>query len=171
MAREIINQDLKEEILAMVDDDQRMRSGNQWDLAVDKGNTERMKKIISQYGWPGKSLVGDEAANGAWLLVQHADHDVEFQKDALRLLREAVAKGEAEKINEAYLVDRIRVKDGQPQVFGTQFYEDENGLFGPRPIEDSQGVEERRKQFGLQPFLDYEKSMRQRHIEFKNKER
>src|SRR5476651_1198115 len=32
---------------------------------IDIPNTERMKKIIAQYGWPGKSLVGQDGASAA----------------------------------------------------------------------------------------------------------
>ncbi|OGH91639.1 MAG: hypothetical protein A2534_00925 [Candidatus Magasanikbacteria bacterium RIFOXYD2_FULL_39_9] len=166
-----MNEKLKKEILLMVEDDQKMRSGDQWNSEIDRLNTERIKIIISQYGWPGKSLVGEEGANGVWLLVQHADHDVEFQKHALKFLQEAVANEEAEKSNEAYLVDRIKVNTGQPQLFGTQFYEDEKGQFGPRPIEDPENVEERRRIFGLEPFSEYQQLMERKHTELKNKEK
>ncbi len=165
----IINEQLKEEILAMVELDQNMRNGAEWNSAIDKQNTERMKKIISKYGWPGRSLVGVEGSNGAWLLIQHADHDVEFQKQALELLNEAVEVGEAEKINEAYLTDRVRVNSGQPQIFGTQFYKNSEGKFGPRPIKDVEHLEEKRKEFGLQPFSEYERSMQGINDGLKNK--
>src|SRR5262249_15588589 len=44
--------------------------------AVDTENRTWMKGVIEKHGWPGKSLVGEEAAHNAWLLVQHADADV-----------------------------------------------------------------------------------------------
>ncbi|MBP6859906.1 MAG: hypothetical protein KBC69_04820 [Candidatus Magasanikbacteria bacterium] len=164
------NELLKQEILTMVYADQKMRKSNHWNLDLDKQNTERVKKIISQYGWPGKSIVGEEAANGIWLLVQHADHDIEFQKTALKFLQEAVISGEAEKNNEAYLIDRVKVNSGQPQIFGTQFYEDKKKQFGPWPIEDFENIEKRRMQFGLEPFFNYKQLMLRRHVELKNKE-
>ena len=163
---ENINEALKQEILVMVEADQKMRKSHELDSEVDKRNTERMKDIISQYGWPGKSLVGEEGANGAWLLIQHADHDAEFQKQALELLKEAVRKGEAKKRNEAYLTDRVRVNSGQPQVFGTQFYKDEGGVFGPRPVEDQERIEGRRKEFDLGSFSEYEQLMQAKNKKF-----
>ena len=158
--QEKINELLKKEILAMVDADQKMRKSPEWDPGIDKRNTRRMKEIIEQYGWPGKSLIGRKAADGAWLLVQHTDNDVDFQERVLGLLREAIAAGEAEKMNEAYLTDRIRVNKGQPQVFGTQFWKDQNANFVPRPIENIEHLEERRKEFNLEPFSEYEKRIR-----------
>lgn len=167
----MINEQLKREIFAMVEADQKMRQSYEWNSEVDNSNTERMKEIIRQYGWPGKTLVGEEAANGAWLLVQHADHDVEFQNQALKFLQEAVAKGEAEKINAAYLIDRVRVNNGHPQIFGTQFYKNKEDKFGPRPVEDIEHIEERRKEFGLGLFSEYEQLMYQKHKSFEEQEK
>src|SRR5205085_1172028 len=72
-------------------------------------------------GWPGKSLVGVDGANAAWLLVQHADQGRAFQKRCLPLLEAAVKKGEATGVQLAYLSDRVRVGAGEKQVYGTQF--------------------------------------------------
>ncbi|PCI18997.1 hypothetical protein COB64_04490 [Candidatus Wolfebacteria bacterium] len=91
------NDSLGKEIIQMVEKDQHMRKSGNWDTSVDKKNTQRMKEIIDEYGWPTKSMVGWHAANKAWLLVQHADHDVEFQKKCLKLMKEAVEKKEANK--------------------------------------------------------------------------
>jgi len=49
----------------------------------DADNLLRMKEIIAKYGWTGKSLVGTDGATAAWLLVQHSDRDVAFQRLAL----------------------------------------------------------------------------------------
>lgn len=166
-----INKELKKEIIAMVETDRQMRKSHEWNPEVDRRNTEEMKELIRQYGWPGKSFVGEEASNGVWLLVQHADHDVEFQKEALKLLEETVSKGEAEKKNLAYLTDRVRVNSGERQVFGTQFYIDKKGKFGPRSIENPEHLDERRREFGLEFFSAYGKIMERKYRSFKKKER
>jgi hypothetical protein len=157
-----INEQLKQEILAMVKADQSMRMGHEWDSKIDVCNTERMKEILKQNGWPGISLVDAEGAEGAWLLLQHADHDIEFQKQGLALLQQAVKKSEAEKWHEAYLTDRVRINSGESQIFGTQFYKDKDGKFVPRPIQDLEGIEVRRKEFGLGLFSEYVQQM-QKH--------
>jgi hypothetical protein len=46
--------------------------------AIDAENLPWLKRVIAEVGWPGKSLVGDEGASAAWLLVQHADQDPAF---------------------------------------------------------------------------------------------
>jgi hypothetical protein len=125
----------------------RMRDG-------DRDNTERMKKILDRHGWPGRSLVGADGAQAAWLLAQHADHDRPFQRRCLALLREAVKKGEATGAQLAYLTDRLRVADKRRQVYGTQLVV-VGGKPQPAPIEDEANVDRRRKEVGLPPLAGY----------------
>src|SRR6478609_2729021 len=37
-------------------------------MARDSASTRWLKGVVAQYGWPGRSLVGDSAANAAFLL-------------------------------------------------------------------------------------------------------
>ena len=122
--------------------------------AIDTKSTARMKEIIAKYGWPGKSLVGEDGASTAWLLVQHADLDRAFQKECLPLSEKAAKTGEASETDYAYLYDRVAVADGLPQRYGTQFMEG-----GPQPIEDEAHVDERRKAIGLGTMAEYAKDM------------
>lgn len=50
---------------------------------------------------------------------------------------------------------------GRPQVYGTQYGMTEAG-FGPHPVEDPDGLDERRAAVGLQPMADYDAEMRRR---------
>ena len=158
-----INQALKKEILAMVKVDQKMRMSNKWDSSVDKRNTKQLKEIIKKHGWPKKSLVGEKASRGAWLLVQHADRDIKFQKRSFKLLKESVEQNEAEKKDLAYLTDRLCVNSKKQQIFGTQFHINKKGKFGPHPIKDIQHLNKRRKEFELEAFSIYKKGMRKIH--------
>lgn len=124
--------------------------------AIDRKNTARMKEIVSKYGWPGKSLVGDDGAQAAWLLVQHADLDPDFQKKCLALMKEAFKKGEVSGQNLAYLTDRVLVAEKKKQLYGTQF-KTENGELVPSPIEDEANVDKRRKEAGLSTLAEYRK--------------
>lgn len=141
----------------MAKEDQEMRFG-EWNSKIDKKNTARMKEIVKNYGWPGKTLVGKDGAFAAWLLVQHADLDLKFQKKALSLMEVAVQRGDAGKKEFAYLIDRVRVNSDKPQVFGTQFFR-KDGKMIPRPIEDEKHLEKRRKEYGLPSFSEYAKVM------------
>jgi len=160
LVRTIANKNLRRELLKMMKEDQKMRKSSAYDASVDKRNTARMKKIVRKYDWPTYDLVGKDGAFAAWLLVQHADYDLAFQKKCLHLLEEAVRQGQADKTNLAYLTDRVLVHEGKKQIYGTQFYSSESGKFGPRPIKDRPRLNKRRKSAGLEPFRQYERTMR-----------
>lgn len=156
---------LFEELERMADEDTRVRSelacaGELFHgyhprmEAVHKANARRLKQIIAERGWPGRSLVGDEGATYAWMIVQHAIGDPAFQRSCLILLIEAVAHGEAPASHVAYLDDRIRTFEGRPQLYGTQFERDRNGEINPMPIEESERVNERRRAIGLDSIED-----------------
>lgn len=128
--------------------------------SVDKANTAWLKRVVQQYGWPGESLVGKDGASAAWLLVQHADLDPDFQKQCLKLMGKAVQAGEASGQDYAYLTDRVRTKEGQPQVYGTQL-KFADGKYVPLPIEDEANVDKRRAAVGLPPLAEYLKAAAQ----------
>lgn len=125
---------------------------------VDRDNTAFMKKTVEKHGWPGKSLVGEDASRAAWLLVQHAP-DVEFQTRCVDLMKDALKKGDANAQDVAYLTDRVLVRQGKPQIYGTQF-RGEGRESKPFPIEDEANVDKRRAEIGLQPLAEYAKTIR-----------
>jgi SAM-dependent methyltransferase len=131
--------------------DQAMRRGRvrggQWDRRLDEQHAARMRDIVVQHGWPGYALVGRQGAQAAWLLIQHAFEDRAFQRQCLALLEEAVARGDADARHLAYLTDSVRLGEGRPQVYGTQYM---NGSLWP--IEDREHVDERRAAIGLVPL-------------------
>jgi hypothetical protein len=137
-------------LLWMAEKDQHARrawmKGGAGDKQIDHRNTLAMKQIITQYGWPGENLVGLMGAQAAWLLVQHADHDREFQKQCCTLLDRSVKNGLAQASHLAYLTDRICAGDGEPQIYGTQL---------DYPIADPEHVDERRATVGLPPLAEY----------------
>jgi hypothetical protein len=123
---------------------------------VDAANAERMSEILDAHGWPGWSLVGREGSEAAWALVQHADADLELQKRGLRLLEAAVAADDASAGDLAYLTDRVRVAEGEPQLYGTQLQMGPDGEPMPRtPIEDEANLDARRAAAGLSTWAEY----------------
>jgi hypothetical protein len=147
------------EIIAMSEADQAMRKSEVWDETVDVKNTLSMKQIIAEVGWPTVSKVGLTASQMAWLLVQHADHDREFQRTCLALMK-AHPAGEVDVQNIAYLEDRVRVGEGRQQLYGTQFHTNEQGDLEPFPIEDQEHVDVRRAEVGLSTLAEYAAIMR-----------
>ncbi len=157
---------LRDEILAMSADDERVREelaadGSLFAIgyhprmeAVHRRHAERLRAIVAAHGWPGESLVGRDGAEGAWLVVQHAIGEPALQRAALTWLQEAAGRGEAPAWQAAMLEDRIRVFEGRPQIFGTQFDLDDAGLPAPLPIEAPQEVDERRRRVGLESLAE-----------------
>lgn len=136
--------------------------GAVWDGEVDLRNTARMRGIIAEIGWPIRSKVGEAAEHQAWLLVQHADADREFQRECLELMRRQ-PPGEVCAKHLAYLEDRIRTGEGRPQSYGTQLRRGTDGELGPSAIEDPEHVDERRAAVGLGSLSEYVASVRAHH--------
>lgn len=155
---------LRAELLARKDADQRARralpyrpSPAEWAVvqAVDHASTARMRQVLAVHGWPGHSLVGEDGSRAAWLLVQHGPLDL--QEQALPLLAGAVRCGDASPVDLAYLTDRVRMRQGKPQLYGTQYRNGE--LY---PVEDPGRLDERRAAVGLGPHAGYDVRMRER---------
>lgn len=163
-----MNSQLRDELIARMEKEQNLRMeliDNPDDIQLlmrmteaDAQNTMWLDEIIKQHGWLTKSLVGEDGAQAAFLIVQHSPAP-QFQKKCLELLEKAVSQNEADMINLAYLTDRIRIFEGKPQVYGTQGQTDADGFLIPFPIEDEEHVDERRQSIGLEPIAEYFKSM------------
>ena len=125
--------------------------------AIDERNRIWLAETIEQFCWPGKSLVGEQAAHAAWLLVQHADADPEFQQRCLERMK-AAPPGEVSQIDIAYLTDRVLVAQKRPQIYGTQC-RDVNGKFEPQECVDPERLDERRREVGLPPISEYLQQM------------
>ena len=121
--------------------------------AVDKTNISRLGEIVEAHGWPGKTLVGEEASNVARMLVQHADS--EHQKRYLPILKAAASAGEASAWGVAMLEDRIRINSGEKQLYGSQFERGPDGQCRITPMDDPSRVDERRQAVGLPPMREY----------------
>jgi len=108
-------------------------------------------------------MVGVEASNDAWLVAQHADHDLAFQKECLALLKN-IPREDISLNNIAYLEDRILVTEHKPQLYGTQF-QGRGSELKPQPIEDEAHVDERRKAMGLGTLEEYKSLMLKTYAE------
>ena len=130
-----------------------------WELMreQDSINEHTVLKIIDRNGWVGKSLVGAKANSTLWLVIQHAP--LETQEKYLPLLKESVKKGESSGSNLALLEDRILMRNGKPQIYGSQVKRDEEGKGYFHEIMEPEYVNQRRKEIGLGPIESYAKRM------------
>ena len=124
----------------MMEDDLAMRrrfdTEGVWDDELDNKNTALLKTLIATHGWPTIPMVGKKASRGAWLITQHADHDVSFQKKAIGLIKEALVVDPKciDGANLAYLIDRTRLSEGKKQIYGTQFKVTKSGRLKLLPV-------------------------------------
>lgn len=124
---------------------------------TDSVNLLFIKKIIAQQGFPGISQVGEPASQAAFLLAQHADNDIEFQKTVLKQMGKLLVAKNITPSNYAYLYDRIMVKEQGKQYYGTQFRSTKDKeLF---PIVDAAKVNERRRALGMGTVEEYMKTV------------
>jgi len=128
---------------------------------VDCNNTAWIRAQIAEHGWFDLSRYGERADEAAWLMVQHADRTPAFQGEMLPFLEERAATGETSARRVAYLWDRVAVKEGRPQRYGTQM-NCENGQATPiGGLDDPEHVEERLAALGMNSFGFYQRMMTQ----------
>ncbi|GAV44744.1 DUF6624 domain-containing protein [Streptomyces acidiscabies] len=129
---------------------------------LDHANARVLQRITTQHGWPGRTLVGEEAAEATWQLALHVDHLPDLQRTLLDLLDVAVKLGEASRRQWAHLFDRCAVNAGQPQLYGTQYHLGPDGV-EPLPIWDPEHLDARRARVGLPPHGPVHALVRRRH--------
>jgi len=116
----------------------------------------RITDIIEKNGWMGISEVGVLANQTFWLVIQHAPLDV--QKKYLPVLEHSVRNGESKAEYLAFLQDRVLMREGKKQLYGTQSRWDKkikkNVIWS---ITDYKTVNQRRAQVGLGSIEDYAK--------------
>ena len=158
-----MNRSLAHRLIALAEHDIRTRErlaedGSLFDgyhpemQAVHEANARELETIIAEMGWPNSQIAGEDGAEAAWLIAQHAIGLPKFQRKCLELLKAAVSAGSAPAWQMAMMLDRIRSFEGSPQVYGTSFDWDDSGQLSPRPIEAPEGVSQRRAEVGLEPL-------------------
>jgi len=120
----------------------------------DSVNTLRITQLIDERGYPGKSLVGTKYQSTAFLVIQHADHEVQLKY--LDVLKAAADAGEVRWSSIALLIDRVRQGEGKMQIYGSQVSRNsETNEFFFGPIEQPYKVDSIRQSVGLGPLTEY----------------
>jgi len=179
----VFNQVLADELSKMAEVDQiaafipqgeyKKMTNEQWNSFKDSVFTthqKRLKQIFDEYGFVGFDIAGEDGSRNFWLMVQHSDHNPDFQKEILEKMKIEVDKENAIPSNYGLLVDRVNLNTGNKQIYGTQVtYNMETGQAYPKSLEDSLKVNDRRKSIGLEPIEEYLNRMTEMHFEM-NKE-
>lgn len=138
--------------------------------SIGKDNQNKIKQLYARYGYLGFKQVGKENSTKFWISIQHADDDLEFQKEMLAALKKEVKKNNAHKNEYAMLEDRVAINSNQKQRFGTQVtYNKAEQAVPKNGLKDSPNVDKLRLEYGLPTFKDYYNQMTMMHFEM-NKE-
>lgn len=117
-------------------------------------NTIKIKKILDEHGWLGADVVGNQGNTTLFLVIQHSDF--ETQEKYLPMMLEAVQKGNAKASDLAFLEDRVALRKGEKQIYGSQIAPDpETGEYIILPLIDPENVDKRRAEVGLGEFQNY----------------
>ncbi|MEM9739167.1 MAG: DUF6624 domain-containing protein [Pseudomonadota bacterium] len=118
-----------------------------------KDNDDWLESQIQSSGWFNISDYGVDADGAAFLIVQHSGN-VDFQKRVLKVLAPLVEIEETSKSGFALLSDRVALKDGKEQLYGSQGGCSGEGVWTPFPVL-SGDINSRRSEMSLEPIEDY----------------
>jgi len=158
-----MNEQIRQKILEMIAEDERVReelakTGELFDGYCPKmekvhlANSEDLEKLIDRNGWFGKSSVGADGAEAAWRIIQHSISRPKFQRKCLALIEKAVAAGDAEPYQFAFLHDRICFFENRPQRYGTHSDWNREGKMEVWTLEDKDKVNDYRAEVDLKPL-------------------
>ena len=122
----------------------------------DSINVLKVTKILDKYGWLGKDVIGEQGNSTLFLVIQHAD--LKTQEKYFPMMQQAVRNHKAKAGNLALLEDRIALRRGKKQIYGSQVASSLDGQMFVSPLSDPDHVDERRASVGLGPLADYLRS-------------
>lgn len=124
--------------------------GTEKQKSIIDSHSERLKDIVNKYGWPTKSMVGEDGAWFAWAIAQHS-FDSEFQRTCLDLMKPLLSVHEINSELYAELHDRVSRNANEEQTYGMAIIGiDGNKVF--HPISNIESVDQRRQSIGLPPL-------------------
>ena len=117
---------------------------------IDSTNTLFVEGVFKKYGYPGKTLVGDNTNEAAWYVIQHSKKI----DDYIPIIKEAAEAHELPFKLYAMMLDRYLMNKNQEQVYGTQavmrkLKASDKSQWFIWPIKDAQTVNQRRKDAGF----------------------
>lgn len=120
----------------------------------DSINLIKTTKILDKHGWLGQDVIGQQGNSTLFLVIQHSD--IKTQEKYLPMMKEAVKKGNASSSSLALLEDRIALRKGEKQIYGSQIGRNqETGEFYVLPLADPENVDVRRAEVGLGTIQEY----------------
>ena len=125
---------------------------------TDKENQQFVSELLDNCGWP-KGLSG-ENNHTIFLVIDHAETD--YANKYFPYIKQQAELGIILKSDLATLQDRIMLKKGQKQLYGTQTFK-VGAVIHVWPVENIDGLSERRKAMGLPPMDEYIQIVKNRY--------
>jgi len=150
-------QQIIEELDKRIVEDQAVRkdAGRKGDMGqVDSDNTAYLKDLIGSIGWIDVKRFGVRTATNAFLIVQHSG-DLPLMMAALPEIEKDLKAKIGDPQDYALLFDRLQLRLGEKQRYGSQIGNGKNGQPSVFPLEDKSKVEQFRKEIGLFPLAQY----------------
>lgn len=126
---------------------------------IDSINLVKVERIISKYGYPGKTMVGKPANTAVFYVIQHSNKISKYYP----LIEKAGKTDELEFKYSAMMLDRKLTNEKKEQIYGTQVYmqmvtNPETGKKEPfeyvLPIKKPKNVNQRRKKAGFDSTVE-----------------
>jgi hypothetical protein len=122
---------------------------------VDEANTAWLQTVTRKWGWIDARRFGVEAANAAFLIVQHSGN-VQLMTVALpEIEKDVKAKRFPDGQAYALLYDRLQLMLGHKQRYGSQIGRNAKGEMVLLPLENQAKVDEYRKEMNMPPLAEY----------------
>lgn len=130
---------------------------------LDSINLHIVEKMIADYGgYPGKSVLGEEASSTIFLVLQHAPDSI--QEKYINMILQAAEDGEVNKREAALYHDRYLMNQELPQIYGSQVITSTfvDSLTGEEidstyvwPMRDTTNIDSLRMWNGMAPLNKY----------------
>lgn len=126
---------------------------------IDSLNVLKVERIIAQYGYPGKTMVGEPENTAVFFVIQHSNKIQRYYP----LIEKAGKSGELPFKYTAMMLDRKLGGEGKEQVYGTQVFMQtiKNPKTGKKkpfsyvvPIKDPKNVNKRRREAGFDSTVE-----------------
>lgn len=155
---------IAERLSELVDEDQAVRreaQGGEFTeelrarmARIDEASTAYLLELLPEVGYPDETRFGEQAAGDAFLLAQHSA-DLRLQRTALAVIQDQVRPGRRDGQEFALLHDRLQLRLGYRQRYGSQLAQLEDGSLVVCTLEDPAAVDDLRAGLGMTSLGDY----------------
>jgi len=114
--------------------------------------SNQFKDIIKSKGFPCKNKAPFNVYKAGVVLSLH------LPTDDLKYIFENIESLSPEEFlpeDKAYFIDRLRIRTGKKQLYGTQVKKNKDGKIEILPMEENEKVDERRKALGMSTLVEY----------------